>query len=83
MKNVVKKATKQLITCILTQTAIKQRLLEIVQEVQEKMENGIPCPKRLEMEFDQLSHQLEKCVLKQFQAEIVLGMNKNMKFVLN
>jgi hypothetical protein len=47
------------------------------------MENGIMPSERLEMEFDQLSHELNRCVSQQLQAEISLGMNKSIKFVLN
>jgi hypothetical protein len=83
MTNIAKKANVQFITCILTQIAIKQRLLEIVQEVQKKMDMGISIPHRLEMEFEQLSHELKRCMDLQSEAEIVLGFHKNMKFVLN
>jgi hypothetical protein len=83
MTNSLKKATNQLITSIQTQIALKQRLIELAQEAHEKMENGIMPSERLEMEFDQLSHELNRCVSQQLQAEISLGMNKSIKFVLN
>ena len=78
-----KKATKKLIESILAQTSLKTRLIEIAQEVHEKMENGIPAPHRLEMEFEQLSHELNRFLSRQAEAEHALGLHKNMKFIFN
>lgn len=83
MTNVKKKATVNLINSITTQAALKQRLLEILEEVSRKMENGIPAPRRLEMEFEQLSGQMGIMLSKQAEAEIVLGFQKNINFILN
>ena len=83
MTAIIKKATKNMIQAILTQVSLSQRLIEIAQEVQNKMENGMPAPHRLEMEFAQLSHEMNKSISRQAEAEQALGLNKNFKFFLN
>ena len=82
-KSLIKEATAQLFISFLAQKEINKRLIEILEEVQDKLENGIPCPKRLEMEFEQLSHELNRCVSKQFHAEIIIGFYWGKKNVLN
>jgi predicted nucleic acid-binding protein len=77
------KAKKSLISAIMTEHGIEQRLLEIVQEVQKKMENGISAPFRLEKEFQILSKELSSELNKKAEAEVVLGMDKNLNFTMN
>jgi len=77
------RARKSLVSAIMTEHGIKQRLLEILQEIQEKMENGIPAPYRLEKEFKILSEELLTEVCKKAEAEIALGFDKSKNYILN
>ena len=58
-------------------------MLEVIEEINLKMENGIPAPKRLEMEFEKLNNELIIQLKIQGEAEIVLGINLNLNAVLN
>jgi hypothetical protein len=83
MTNLKKKATINLINSITNQEALKQRLLEIIEEVNRKMENGIPAPHRLELEFEQISVQMGVMLSKQAEAENILGFKKSTTFIFN
>lgn len=78
-----RKANVALVNSIITQQVIKQRMLEVIEEINLKMENGIPAPKRLEMEFEKLNNELIIQLKIQGEAEIVLGINLNLNAVLN
>ena len=78
-----RKANFALIKAITSQHCIKQRLLEILEEIHDKMENGMPAPRRLEVEFEQLSQELSIQISQQGNAEMALGMHQNFNFILN
>lgn len=83
MTTTKQRATKALVNAIVTEHGIKQRLLEIIQEINDKMENGIPASHRLEKEFDILRAELLVEVNKKAEAEVVLGIDKNFNYILN
>ena len=83
MTTTKQRATKALVNAIVTEHGIKQRLLEIVQEISDKMDSGIPAPHRLEKEFDILRVELLVEVNKKAEAEVVLGIDKNFNYILN
>ena len=83
MKAKKRNAQVVLVNAINQQHCINQRLLEILEEIKDKIENGIFVPKRLEIEFEQLSQELSIEITNQAKAEISLGMHENLNFILN
>mgnify|MGYP000915322618 CR=1 FL=1 len=83
METQKRKANFSLINAIISQHSIKQRMLEISIEIISKMESGIPVPKRLQVEFEQLSQELSIEISNQGKAEMALGVHQNCNFILN